>query len=210
MAETQSVDIDFDHGFSHDIYKSLSEVTSRVHCVWLVKEWGGKSQGGITVHNQMGWLEDHVTCHIATFRDAGVRYFRRILVFLELDQVNDLVVESADHLAKVHQAKINFVGYLGPDANKVMAERLEDYLQFTVDKVSAPARYAVIDGETKEAALVTASIENDLLLLRSERHHTGWARMFGTRQDRLIEKAACSVVSLQAYVDGSDPTQQTS
>ena len=82
MAEEKEEDITFDPVVSHDLSKTIYHISQRFHCHWLLIEWSGRSSGGLTFHNPMGWLKGHLECNLGIFRNIGVRYIRHILVYL--------------------------------------------------------------------------------------------------------------------------------
>ena len=100
LADRVEGHIDFDHVPSHDIYKVVHQISSRLHCHWLVKEWGGRTSGAFTLHKQMGWLEDHLDCHILNIRDAGIRYISKIMLILPGDETDDFFLHTASLISK--------------------------------------------------------------------------------------------------------------
>ncbi|MBW2735359.1 MAG: amino acid permease, partial [Deltaproteobacteria bacterium] len=101
MADRKHIPLEFESLVSRDIVKSVDEITSRLHSEWLVIEWTGRSREALTIRNPLGWLRDHVSCNLAVFYDAGVRYLREILVHVEPNKHDMLVISTAKHLAEV-------------------------------------------------------------------------------------------------------------
>ena len=92
MAEEEDVNLEYDTVVSHDVVKTIHKVADQLHCEWVVMESARRRTKGITFQNQLGWLQDHLPCNLAVFKDAGVRYIRKILVF----------AEPGPHLSLIH------------------------------------------------------------------------------------------------------------
>lgn len=197
MAVKNRINVDFHAILSHDIYRTVHAISSQLNCEWLVKEWGGKTHGAFTMHSQMGWLEDHLGCHVATFRDAGVRYIRKILVYVESGYNDILLVNTADHLAMVHEAGITFCDVLPEYTSKdVVLERTE-YLKHLGTQCNEPAAFKLLRHKRPISAIVATSSDYDLLVIRASDYRSPLSRMIGNKEDKVIEKAACSVVAIQ-------------
>ena len=112
MSIDKKFSVEFEPIVAHDIFATIHEISARLHCNWLVKEWGGHHRGAITIHNQMGWLEEHLACNVATFRDVGIRYFRKILVHIDLGHNNSVILMTCAKLAQVNNAELVFVKWL--------------------------------------------------------------------------------------------------
>ena len=199
MAAANKALVDFDHLVSHDIFRTVHELSQRFHCRWLVKEWGGRTHGAFTLHNRMGWLEDHLACHVVTYRDAGVRYIRRILVYVEQNNHDRIKQETADYMAQVHGAEVTLVTVIEETASSSTEQTAKDQLLKIGAQCSVTTRTLVYRHKDPVGVLTKASMEHDLLVLRSSRATPRLARLFGSAQDRLIEDAACSVISIQSY-----------
>ncbi len=111
MAEDKGVDIAFDAVISHDMAKTIFEISTRVHCKWLFIEWQKKMRGNITFSNPVGWLKSHLHCNLATFKDNGCRYFRKIMVLLNEDKNDDVVIDTAQHMSQLYGAQISSYHY---------------------------------------------------------------------------------------------------
>ncbi|MCA8913445.1 MAG: amino acid permease, partial [Planctomycetes bacterium] len=98
MGEKEELNVDFEHTVSHDMIKTVNEITRQLHCRWLVMEWAGRTRWTLTVANPLGWLREHIQANLATFHDAGVRYLQKILVFVEPGPHDALVIHTADRL----------------------------------------------------------------------------------------------------------------
>ncbi len=197
MAKKRNLEISFDAIVSHDIYRTIFDVSKRLHCRWLVTEWRGKTSGAFTIHNPMGWLRDHLSCNLATFRDAGVRYIRKILVLIQSEGVDGLVIHTADHLAQVHEAELVFVRCLDEDAMDEVVDHERRILEYLVTGCQSKWELKILKSTSQVDAMISESVEYDLFIFGISQKESRFRRIFGSDSDRLIEKAACSVIAIQ-------------
>ena len=111
MSERVQANVSFVPIVTRDIYKTVNDISQRLHCNWLVTEWRGKIRGAFTLHNPMGWLRYHLSANLMTFRDKGVRYFKKIMVIVTTDKSNEFLLKVASHLAQVYNAEITLCAY---------------------------------------------------------------------------------------------------
>lgn len=209
MAEEEEIDLDFETSVTRDLGHAIYEAANISHCDWVVIEWAGWSGQGITINNPIGWLQDHLPCKMAVFKDAGVRYIRQIMVLVEPGPHDSLVVTTASHLAKLYKAELNFVAVLPDGATEDDAT----YVHQMKSLSTAPGRVVILHGDDEIQALVEASAGFDLLVMGapSERSFLGF--MLGTPKDRLTRRAACSVLWIRTprgeQHQSFDPAQST-
>jgi hypothetical protein len=197
MAMHQNISLSFDPIVSYDLARSLYEISQRLHCNWMLIEWAGRRKGYFTFHDPIGWLKGHLQCNLGVFRDAGVRYIRKIMVVVNFDDNDPLVVDTADHLAMVNNADITLV-YFNKETDLYMkTEETESRLYDLTTHCRSRSFVQVISGRDEMGTLLKYSAEFDLLIFGSKEHGL-IAKVFGTNDDYLIEKAACSVLAVNA------------
>jgi amino acid transporter/mannitol/fructose-specific phosphotransferase system IIA component (Ntr-type) len=196
VAEAKEIELHFESIVSRDIVKTVYELSNRVHCEWLIMSWSGRSRHSFTVGNPLGWLKSHLACNLAVYRDAGVRYFRKILVYTEPGPHDALIAATADHLATEHGAELTFIRFLNADASDEELANEEAYL----DQMSQLTREAittkVLRGYNEAKAIARYSVGFDLLVT-SEPKASLMGQVLGLQQNTLTKAAACSVLRLQ-------------
>lgn len=197
MARKNETIIYFDPVTSHDIFATINEISQRLHSKWLIREWGGTSRGTVTQHNQMGWIVEHLNCHLVTFRDNGIRYFRKILVYFHPGQISKLTIDLAVHLAKIHDASVTVVSFLGNDAEIEALEAAREDLAAASQSIEVPIAISVVKTEDSLSNLVDLTVDYDMLVFLDSGSRSKLKTWFGSEADRIISKAACSVVSLR-------------
>lgn len=197
MALAKDEQITFDPIVSHDVARSVFAISQCVHCDWLLTEWRGRSQGALTIHKPIGWLKSHLHCNLAIFKDAGVRYIQKIIVLLNDDRNDQVALETADHLAEVNKASVTIAKFL-PDSTsaEVVAQKLEELkgLKFSCTPCTEAT---IIQGESMVSSVIAETVNYDLFILGSQAH-TFKRSIMGADDDRMIAKAACSVLAVHA------------
>ena len=198
MSHKNEASIVFDPITSRDIYATVYEISQRLHCSWLVHEWGGKHFGTFTVHNQMGWVAQHLGCHLITFRDAGIRYLRNILVVIDPSNIKPLTTQLAYDIAKFHESdQITLFSFC---QEKKQIPDLEEKI-YPMIQSNSPAHSSVVVEENPcpVPRIITLSEEFDLLIfLYSEGSRSWWRKFISEESDVLMAGSACSVMCLRA------------
>ncbi len=197
MANDKNESITFDPVPSHDVARTVFEISQRVHCKWLLIEWGGRHRGNLTFHNPIGWLKSHLLCNLATYRDAGVRYIRKIMILINNDKNDKLVLNTADHLAKVFWADITLVRFAHQTSTDEKIYYETSYLKELGSKLESQNKVKVLVGHKEIETILEYTCEFDLLILGSG-NNTLLNSLGGTYADKLISKASCSVLSVHA------------
>ena len=199
LAVKQNVSVRFDPILAHDVMKTIHQISSRLHCDWLVTEWGGRSRGTFTLHNPIGWLRNHLQCNLITFRDTGVRYVRKVLVVIQGGDYDRLVLSTADQFARNNEAKLTVVKVVGtklPDREVNTATMLLSTL--VTSCCHSQTETQILRSDKRGEDILSLAVEFDLLVLGTKQKQTLWETHFGTEVDNIIAQAPCSVVSVQA------------
>ncbi len=196
MAKAQDMELEFDPVVSHDITRSIFEVSQRLHCEWLILEWGGKSRGNLTFHNPVGWLKSHLQSNLAIFRDTGVRYIRKVMVVIQDHGNDDLVLSTADHLATVYKANLTVIKFFQKDKSDKELVALEANLTDISANTENRSSYRILKGKNFVDTIVTSTDEYDLLVFGASKHSLR-TDIFGSTDDKLISAAVCSVLCVQ-------------
>ena len=196
MAIEKKCPITFDPVATHDMIRTIYDMGLRHHCRWLMVEWIGKRRGSFTFHDPIGWSKKHLKCHLAVFRDAGIRYVRKIMVLIEGCGNDSLVAKTAGHLAKVFDAEVTFVRYspLGPSDEGKLKE--ESYLKEFAKHCFGHCHFLVISSPLEISSIVAQTVEFDLLVFGGQEHRFV-NNFIPSRDDKIMGDAACSVMSIQ-------------
>jgi amino acid transporter len=197
MGHDKQREIFFDPIVTHDLSKSIYDISQCVHCEWLLLEWRGKSRGALTIHDPLGWLKSHLNCKIGIFKDAGIRYIKSILVVIKKDSNDPLVLDTAAHFSQVHKAGITIVKWVKSESDK---ERAMLSLEKVSECISMPVRTKIIIGGEEIKSIVEETTEHELLVFGSQ-DHTFKESVFGNYDNKLISKSSCSVMAVHSPMD---------
>ncbi len=196
MAVEKGIPTTFDPVVSHDISKTIYDISQRLHCKWLLLEWAGKDRGTFTLHNPIGWLKTHLQCNLMIYRDNGVRYVKKMLVILNYHPIDRLLIKTAEQIASANKADLTFALYTKPcsEANK---EMLLDYINDSIEEINIRKSSTIVDGYDKIGCIKSASVEYDLMLIGATSKYSPF-NLFGTEEDNIIAKSACSVLAVHS------------
>ena len=197
MAEEEAVQLEYNKTVSRDVVHTIHEVANQLHCEWVVMESSRRRHRGITFQNPLGWLQDHLPCNLAVFKDAGVRYIRQILVYAEPGPHDALVVSTADHLARIYKAELNLVCFVKDDLDAAAAQARVDYIDQLMEMCISKTKAVMLHGPDELKAIEAATQDDDLLIMGAPPDRSILGRWFGTPKDRLTRNAACSVLWLK-------------
>ena len=200
MAMEKKKSIIFDPVVSHDITKTIYRFSEQLHCQWLLMEWKGKTSGTYTIHDPVGWLKEHLHCNLGIFRCKGVQYIRKIMVLLKGDQNDAIVTQTADQLACVYHAEVTLIRFVPnntpPDIRRSIKEDLERWSSACITQ----PRRGLLAGEKVIPSVLETTAEYDLLIFGSSKYSL-WRNVVGTIDDIYMQRAACSVLAVQTYID---------
>ncbi len=201
MADEEEVNLEYNTSVSHDVVKTIHKVADQLHCEWVVMEAAQRRTKGITFQNQLGWLQDHLPCNLAVFKDAGVRYIRKILVFAEPGPHDSLVVTTADHLADIYKAELSFVCFVDENEEPLNRQAKNDYVDQLRELCANKTEVVMLDGRDEMFAIEKATERYDLLIMGAPPPRTFSSRLFGTAKDKLTRNSACSVLWLKTPIE---------
>ncbi|MDG1875116.1 MAG: amino acid permease [Mariniblastus sp.] len=197
MAEAEDVVLEYDKTVTRDVVDTIHQVARRLDCEWVVMEAAGRRRLGISFQNPLGWLQDHLPCNLAVFKDTGVRYIRQILVFAEPGPHDSLVVTTADHLAQIYNAKLNFICFVADGQEPHKTQARADYIDQLRDLCISPTTAIVLNGTNELDAIEQMTGGYDLIVMGAAPNRTLKGRLWGTAKDNLTRRAQCSVLWLK-------------
>ena len=197
MAEVENVVMEYDKTVTRDVVDTIHQVAGRLDCEWVVMEAAGRRRFGISFQNPLGWLQDHLPCNLAVFKDAGVRYIRQILVFAEPGPHDSLVVTTADHLAQIYKADLHFICFVADGQEPHSTQARADYIDQLRDLCISPTTAIVVKGRNELEAIEKKTGGYDLMIMGAAPNRTFKGRLWGTPKDNLTRRAQCSVLWLK-------------
>jgi basic amino acid/polyamine antiporter, APA family len=196
LAEERKLDLEFHSVLSRDIGQAVLSASSRTSCKWVVMEWHGRERHMLLPYNPVGWLINNLDANLAVYKDAGVRYVREILVYAEPGPHDALVVDTADHLARLWGASLTLVRFVRDGAPPTELQAQLDYLGQVKRLCKAPARELIVRGTERIRELSAVTAAYDLMVMGAP-DVTLLRQLRGTDQDRIKARAGCSVLTVR-------------
>lgn len=197
MAEEKKTPLTFDPVVTHDITKTLFEIGQRVHCHWLLVEWGHLKRKKSSYQEPLGWIKDHLHCHLAWYADKGVRHFKKVLLILKGNENDQLVFEVARLFIKRGDIVLSIV-FENDSIGNLHMNQTEDAMREILNaKEVQRFSTSVVDYDKELNKIIELSVDHDLLIFGREKSTT-LEDFFGSRDSKLLEKSACSALYLHS------------
>lgn len=196
MAEIRQVPVEFDAAVTHDLVKTVQDISEQTRCRWVVAGWDGRSGNSLFVSNPIGWLLTHLDSNFALYKDNGVRYVRRILLALHPGQENHEYVIAAQRVAGFYGAELTILRILPENAPATEMERMRT--AFDDSQLLREPSYTteVVTAENPVDVITEQSAAYDLLIIGTSKRDN-WVNVLRlSSKDAIAEKAACSVLRL--------------
>jgi len=197
MSQTKDATLHVSPVVTRDVVQTVHDSTKSLECEWVVMAWQGKTSNRFGILSPLGWLADHLSCNLALYKDAGVRYIRHILVYAEPGPDDALVVSTSDLLAKEYNAELTFVRFVSDDQDAPELQSEGDYLDQIRAMCTVNTRSLILRGDSEIEAIAGATAAYDLLVLGAPPDTSFTKRLLGTDRDKLTEQATCSVLRLK-------------
>lgn len=189
--------LDFETLSTRDVVESLYRKTQQLESEWLVMAWRARSRGSFVSTLPLGWLTQRLSCNFAIYSDAGVRYIRKILAFVEPGPHDALVASTADHLAEINGGQVTLARFVHEDTQLPLVQAQTDYLEQLGKLIAVESRQLLLRGTSEAATLLEVSEGYDLIILGAPPEKRFMSLLRPSIQDLLHEKGACSVLSLR-------------
>ena len=197
MAKDKFADIEFKPVVSRDPAKTVHFEIDALGADCLVIAWGGRAHIGRLLRNPHAWLVSHIRCNLALFRDTGVRYIKKILVYADPGPHDVLVVKTADQLAELFQAEMTLVRFVADRVSGPLFQSQVDYVDELRHLCRAPTTVRILRGTSIYKAMTEESAYHDLLVLGAPPEKGIRGLLLTSKEDRITRTAACSVLRLR-------------
>ncbi len=196
LAESKSINVDFESVVTHNISDTIHELSNQTHCDWLVVGWNGRARTGILINNPIGWLMTNINSNFALFKDNGVRYISKVLIALRPGRNDKKFIDVADRIGQFYGASIALLrvvpeGITDEDYNAIKTSSLN-----LIKNATSKCTLEMLKSDDSIEAVSKASASYDLLILGTPQKDNWISVLFGTGKDKFTEKSACSVLRL--------------
>lgn len=196
MANDKKVDVGFDGLVTHDMAKTLQEISNQTDCRWMVMGWNGRERNGLLIHNPIGWLLGHLNCNFALFKDNGIRYIRNILVCLRPGRNSPQFLEAAGQIARFYNAQIVLCRVAPSGYSDEEIQNLRTQSEQLLTDGAIDGSVLILQSDDPIHAISEESASHDLMLIGTGEEQNFKSLLVGTGKDKFTESATCSVLRL--------------
>ena len=196
LAKEKNINLDFEAAVTHDVSKTIHDLSDQTSCDWLVMGWNGRAHSGILVSNPIGWLLTHIDSNFALFKDNGVRNFSKIVLALRPGRKDKKFIAVADRICQFHNASLTLLHVV---PTTMPTEAVKDMKETSIQllhKAMSPNELVIIESDDSIGTISRMSASFDLLILGTPQKDNWISVLFGTGKDKFTEKSACSVLRL--------------
>lgn len=202
MSKRLFVETNIDFIATHDQRHALFDYVQQSKPTWTLVDMGQHDRF-YQVRRYLGWLASHMPSNLAIFQNEGFRVTKNILVLYGKTSSDPLVLEVANNLAEIYDAKLKILKVLPEDSSDAELEAEQAKLESNVVPLVTVAHRegVVVRGDLLDV-VVQESIEHDLMVMG---YPKPTAKKFakGSPQDRLFEDVACSLLTIKAAADAT-------
>jgi len=193
FAKRISVDVNIDFLVSHDRRHAFLDYVEKSGTSWVLREYSGSLR---RTRNRMGWLQKHMDCQLALYKNAGIIITNKVLALMEQAPYNDLVLEAANKFAETNDAHLSLLYTLPEDATPEQIEEAEAFLAGCGQRCTSPLLETSVQLGERVETIIQQSIEHDLMVIGFPEIDIK-AKKHTTHNDAIFEQAACSVLGLR-------------
>ena len=200
MREMTETKVKFDPIVSHDVVASIHRLSTELHCRWLLMAWRP-----FRLFNPLGWLLNHLPCDLIVFKDAGIRYIRKVLVVVDDESDDALLSQATTDLSRYFRARVTFARFAPKNASSSELHDIADHVDHLRRMSPVGSDVLVLKGESHFEAVVAATEEFDLMLMSSYARK-GWRnQFFKSEQDKIASASLCSVLMIRTPQERLNP-----
>ncbi len=196
LAKSKDINIDFESIVTHDISRTIDELSNQTNCDWLVFGWNGRARSGILIYNPIGWLVANINSNFALFKDNGVRYISKVLIALRPGRNDQKFIEVADRISQFYKASFTLLRVVPEDISDDELEDLKETSERLLQSSIARCKVIILKANDSIEAISNKSAYYDLLILGTPQKDNWISVLIGKGRDKFAEKSACSVLRL--------------
>jgi len=196
LAEIKNLNIDFEAAVTHDLSKTIHDLSDQTNCDWLVMGWNGRAHSGILVSNPIGWLVTHIDSDFALFKDNGVKYISKVLIALRPGRKDKNFIAVAERISQFYNASLSLLHVVPENMTDESIEQMKNNSSKLLEKAVSKSEVIIIKSDDSINTISRISASYDLLILGTPQKGNWISVLFGTGKDKFTERSACSVLRL--------------
>ena len=183
---------------THDAKAALFRHARSIEARWIVMGWQRKSTWNFLIRAHRYWWLHHSPSSVAQYLHRNTGEIQQIVVAAEPGPHDTLIVHVADQLGLVFDAQIVLLHVLEAGASESQFETVEKYHAELQQLFRCKVENHIVCGPNRLDAALKETETCDLLILGAPAEATLRKLVAGSFEDRLAEKASCSVLQLQS------------
>jgi len=201
LAKSNDLTVDFEAAVTHDLSKTIYDLSDQLHCEWMVMGWNGRYHNGILVSNPIGWLVTHINSDFALFKDNGVRHIGKVLIALRPGSKSKNIIAVADRISQFYHADLTLLQVVQEGTSDELVNTIKNEAQNKLANTISKSEIKIIKSHDSIDTINTLSAGYDLLIVGTPQRNNWIKVLFGTGKDKFTAKSACSVLRLTIKED---------
>jgi amino acid transporter/nucleotide-binding universal stress UspA family protein len=179
---------------SHEVERAVVNYAGGKEVDVVVGAWDPRFFHGEFLGHDVDWYIKRAPCDLVFVRDRGLDAVDEITVVADRGPYDPLVVVVADALARAHGATVRFVYAMTHPSRDRQVASVSEYLERVASLCTAATDVELLRTDDREAALLAAGREADLVVAGTSAHHLLYDVTFGALPDTLAVELDCTVV----------------
>ena len=200
MREMTETKVKFDPIVSHDVVASIHRLSTELHCRWLMMAWRP-----FRLFNPLGWMLNHLPCDLVIFKDAGIRYIRKLVIIVDDESDDALLSQATTDLSRYFRARVMFARFVSKNASSSELHDVADHLDHLRRMSPVASDVKLLKGDNFVDAVVAVTEEYDLLLMSSFARKSWRNQFLKSDQDKITSAALCSVLMIRTPQERLNP-----
>ena len=191
-------DLALDSIATHDAKLATFRRARELNVKWILMGWQKKSVWNFLIRAHNYWWLHHAPCNVAQFLNKNFRESQKIAVMMEPGPYDALLVHVANRLSVELDAEIFFLHVASEDTSDAELEKVGKYHRQLEELSIRKIESRIIRAKNRLERIVAETKNFDLLIIGAPAEHRLLRIFSRSFEDKVGEKAACSVLQVQS------------
>jgi len=183
---------------THDAKLALFRHAREIEAKWIIMSWQKKSIWDFLIKAHRYWWLHHAPCNVAQLINRGLGNVRRIAVMAEPGPYDALLVHIADRLSMEPDVEVFCLHVADEDASNEDIESVRIYHNHLAQLSARNMESRIIRAKKRLERVLIETKDCDLLIIGAPAEHSLAQAFSMSFEDKIGEKAACSVFKIQS------------
>ena len=191
-------DLALDSIATHDAKLATFRRARELNVKWILMGWQKKSVWNFLIRAHNYWWLHHAPCNVAQFLNKNFRESQKIAVMMEPGPYDALLVHVANRLSVELDAEIFFLHVASEGTSDAELEKVGKYHRQLEELSIRKIESRIIRAKNRLERIVAETDNFDLLIIGAPAEHRLLRIFSRSFEDKVGEKAACSVLQVQS------------